>query len=72
MSLAKVILYWRADLYIKLNSYRTVNIATLFVTLFVLGDSGIRIYLHVFNTCQDLSMCREVHLIFYHKPATVS
>ena len=53
MSLAKVILNWRPDIYVKLNSSFTVNLATFFVIVLNLIDIYIRIDMHVFNDCTD-------------------
>lgn len=53
MSLAKVILNWRPDIYVKLNSNFTVNLATFFVIVLNLIDIYIRIDMHVLNDCMD-------------------
>ena len=53
MSIAKVILNWRPDIYLKLNSNFCVNLATMFVMLYNLIDLCIRIDLHIYNDCYD-------------------
>ena len=52
-SLAKVILNWRIDYYVKLNSNITVNIATISVICLILVDLIIRINIVVFGGCRD-------------------
>ena len=56
MSFAKVILYWRPAIYVKLNTLKTANLATLFVIAWIVTDVCIRIYLHGFNSCKDDTM----------------
>ena len=53
MSLAKVILNWRLDIYVKLNSDLTINIATLCVLVLLAIDNVIRIDMHVLGNCSD-------------------
>ena len=53
MAFAKVILSWRADLYIKLNSETTINIATVVAVSVILVDNGLRFSLHIMNDCKD-------------------
>ena len=53
MSMAKVILNIRADVYVTLNSSFTVNMATLFVIVYNFIDFCIRINMHVFDECSD-------------------
>ncbi len=58
MSFVKVILNWRPDIYVKLNSNFTVNLATLIVGICIGIDSLIRIDLHIYNNCVDLSLLK--------------
>ena len=58
MSFAKVILNWRPDIYVKLNSNFTVNLATFIVVVCIGIDSIIRIDLHIYNNCVDLSLLK--------------
>ncbi len=67
MSLAKVILNCRMDLYIKINSDITVNLATLFVLLLNLVDFILRIHMHVFNDCEDKLMFKLYQVEFKWK-----
>ena len=55
MSCAKVILNWRPDIYIRMNSSLTVNIATVFAISINMCDFFIRINLHVNQKCEDRS-----------------
>ena len=55
MSFAKVILNWRPDVYVRMNSTITVDIATFFAISLNLCDLLIRINLHVVNNCEDRS-----------------
>ena len=66
MSLAKVILYWRLDIYVNLNSDLTINIATLCVIVLIAIDSVIRIDMHVFSNCFDL-MIFKVYLVEFQR-----
>ena len=67
MSLAKVILNCRMDLYIKINSDITVNLATLLVLLLNLVDFILRIHMHVFNDCEDKLMFKLYQVEFKWK-----
>jgi hypothetical protein len=53
MSIAKVILNCRPDIYVKMNSNFSVNLATFFAILCILIDMCIRIDMHIFNDCDD-------------------
>ena len=53
MSLAKVICLLRTDIYLKLNSLQTVNLATIFAIALNIFDISLRIHLHVKNDCED-------------------
>ena len=62
MSFVKVILNWRPDLYVKLNSNFTVNLATFLAAVFIGIDILMRIDLHIFNNCVDLILLKFLHL----------
>ena len=53
MSVSKIILNWRPDIYVKLNTNFTVNLATLFVILYILIDLLIRIDMTIYKDCRD-------------------
>ena len=53
MSFSKVILAWRADLFMSLNSITTVNIATVIGVSIIIIDLGLRVDMHIINDCTD-------------------
>ena len=53
MSISKVILNWRLDIYMKLNSSLTINLASLCVIILIVIDMVIRIDMHLYGNCED-------------------
>ena len=53
MSFARVMLFWRADIYMQLNSRFTVNMATVLILSIISIDIIIHINKHVFQQCID-------------------
>ena len=67
MSFAKVILNWRLDLYVKLNSNITVNLATVGVLVLNLIDLIIRIDMHILDDCEDKLPFKVYQIEFQRK-----
>ena len=53
MSISKVILNLRLDIYMRLNSNMTINLASLCVSILILIDMMIRIDMHLYGNCED-------------------
>ena len=53
MSFAKAILICRADVYMALNSLKTVNRATVVGVCIIIIDVGLRVDMHIINNCTD-------------------
>ena len=53
MSITKVILNWRLDIYMRLNSSITINLASMCAIILILFDLMIRINMHIYDNCED-------------------
>ena len=67
MSFSKVILNWRADIYVKLNHPISVNFATLLVVLVNVVDMLIRFDMHVLDDCGDSLVFKIYQVEFQRK-----
>ncbi len=67
MSFSKVILNWRADIYVKLNNPISVNLATLLVVLVNVIDMLIRFDMHVLDDCGDSLVFKIYQVEFQRK-----
>ena len=67
MSFAKVILNWRIDFYVRLNSNLTVNLATLAVLVLNLIDLIIRFDMHILDDCEDILPFKVYQIEFRRK-----
>lgn len=66
MSMAKVILNWRLDIYVNLNSNFTVNLATIVVIAMNLTDFCIRAKMHMFDDCAD-KLAEKMYQVELHR-----
>ena len=64
MSFSKMLLFWRPELYVRLNSSRTVNLSTILVIGLFIMDFSIRVNLHVFHHCPDNQISKVTHFEF--------
>ena len=67
MSISKVILNWRADIYVKLNNPISVNLATVLVVLVNVVDMLIRFDMHILDDCGDSLVFKIYQVEFQRK-----
>ena len=64
MSFAKVILSWRAGLFMSLNSKTSVNIATVVGVSIIIIDMGLRKDIPILNDCTENRLLKMYHYMF--------